>query len=110
VIAHGEAVAWAWLGCGAVREETGSAVGQCGGVRARGTVNATAAAGCDGGASGSCTKRRHGGRKGKGDPRVLYRRFLGGAWLTPAAGGNGGKGGGGGAHRRDWSRGCSGQR
>jgi hypothetical protein len=55
VDAHGKAVSQAGLGCGQ-KEGGHGRVGQCGGVRARGTVKAMAAAGCEGGALGSCTK------------------------------------------------------
>jgi hypothetical protein len=47
--------------------------------------------------------------RGKGGPTGFYRGFIGGPRLTPAAGEKK-KGGGSSAHRRGWSRGCSGQR
>jgi hypothetical protein len=48
---------WRRQGWGAARRKAGTAVWSVRGVRARGMVKATTAAGCEGGASGSCTRQ-----------------------------------------------------
>jgi hypothetical protein len=76
----------------------------------RGGDEATAVAGEDCGASGSCTRRTARRPEGTGDPTAGYGGFLSGARHHAGSRGGQERNGGGVAHRRGWSRGRSGQR